>query len=114
MGGKESMTMLMSVQPQDLTIELQALAGRVNQLADQATYVADRTHDTLFGRQGVMEQIGKLATDKGPAEPLGPAEVAQRDLRDLRDDTQGDGAEIEQIASEIWDRLNRIIDLLAA
>jgi len=61
-----------------------------------------------------MEQISKLATDKGPAEPLGPAEVAQRDLMDLRDDTQGDGAEIEQIASEIWDRLNRIVDLLAA
>lgn len=106
--------MLTTTEHPDLIRELRDLERLVNDLVADAMYVAGRTYNVLFGDgEGVEAQVLKLTSEKGPTDPLGPAEIAARDIAELHNLNDCE-ADLEIRGDEVQDRILRMADLLEA
>lgn len=103
--------MLTSTNPKDLAHELRALKEQVGELTDRATGITADVECTVFSKDGVTAELSKLPMDKQPDGMPGPAETALGYLETLKQAVDS-GTELERIGGEIWERLDRIVDLL--
>jgi len=103
--------MLTSTNPRDLVQELRTLMKQVGELTDDAIGITADVECTVFLKGGVVSELSKLPKDKEPDGMPGPAETALGYLEDLKR-VADSGAELERIGGEIWERLDRIVDLL--